>query len=64
MAWPAGAEATRELDYAAMDSEHRKLLARIRESAKGQEQEQAGPLAMRAQVRLLLCMSAAGPSPT
>jgi hypothetical protein len=49
-ALPAGAESTRELDYAAMDAEHRGLLERIRSAAKGQGQEQAGQLAMQAQV--------------
>ncbi len=45
----AGAEGTREVDYAAMDQEHRQLLAKIRESARGQQQDQPGQLSIRAQ---------------
>ncbi len=45
----AGAESTREVDYAAMDQEHRQLLAKIRDSARGQQQGYPGQLTIKAQ---------------
>lgn len=50
----AGAESTGEVDYAAMDQEHRQLLAKIRESARGQQQEYPGQLSIKAQASSLL----------